>query len=378
MIMIMNRHILRIATALLSGQLVFLSLGCAPGKQEKGSGPSQETVINSKVGLSPEAVRTAGVRTAAVERRTFLPSVKATGSVSFDRKRYVRVSPRVAGRVEKVLALPGDRVAAGQLLFELFSSELMAIEAEYVQIHGRVMGGAKTRTEEDAALDAELLASTETKLRLLGFAEPDLASLRSARAPLPTFGVHAPIAGTIVETEVLPGSAVEAGNCLAELADLSALWAIAEVYEKDLAAVAPGAKAEMTVSAYPGEVFTGTLTQVGSVMDAQTRTVKCRLEVGNAAGRLKPGMFAEIRIFASAQILFLAIPEEAIRTTEGRAVVFVETAAGQYARRAVETGRAVDGFVEVLKGLLAGERVVTAGSFDVKAEMLKGSLEGEK
>jgi multidrug efflux pump subunit AcrA (membrane-fusion protein) len=113
-------------------------------------------------------------------------------------------------------------------------------------------------------------------------------------------------------------------------------------------------------------------------MDAQTRTVKCRLEVGNAAGRLKPGMFAEIRIFASAQISFLAIPEEAIRTTEGRAVVFVETAAGQYARRAVETGRAVDGFVEVLKGLLAGERVVTAGSFDVKAEMLKGSLEGEK
>jgi RND family efflux transporter MFP subunit len=378
MIMIANRHVTPIAAALMSGLLVLLGLACAPEKQAEGGGPSQEAVTNAEVSLSPEAVRTAGIQTAVVELRAFLPSVKATGSVSFNRKSYVRVSPRVAGRVEKVFALPGDRVAAGQLLFEIFSSEMMAVEAEYVQIHGRVAGGARIRTAEDATLDAELLASTETKLRHLGFAEQDFVSLRAARAPLPTLGVRAPIAGTIIETEALPGSAVEAGSCLAELADLSALWVIAEVYEKDLAAVAPGAKAEMTVAAYPGNVFAATLTQVGSVMDEQTRTVKCRLEVGNPAGRLKPGMFAEIRIFASGPISILAVPEEAVRTTEGRAVVFVETAAGRYARRSVETGRASDGFVEILKGLSAGERVVTSGSFDVKAEMLKGSLEGEK
>lgn len=375
----MNRRTTRIAAAaLLAGLFLFLIQACAPGKQEKGGGGTGEPEMQSEVALSAGAVRTAGVQTAAVERLTFLTSVKATGSVSFNRKKYVRVSPRVAGRVERVLALPGDRVAAGQLLFELFSPGLMAVEAEYVQIQGRVAGAARTRSAEDAALDAELLASTETKLRLLGFAEPDFASLRSARVPLPTFGVHAPIAGTIVETEVMPGGAVEAGSCLAELADLSALWVLADVYEKDLAAVAPGAKAEMTVAAYPGEVFAASLTQVGSVMDEQTRTVKCRLEVGNPAGRLKPGMFAEIRIFASGKIAFLAVPEEAVRTAEGRAVVFVETTAGRYARRAVETGRVAEGFVEILKGLSAGERVVTAGSFDVKAEMLKSTLEGEK
>ncbi|MBE3129415.1 MAG: efflux RND transporter periplasmic adaptor subunit [Acidobacteria bacterium] len=375
----MNRCATRIAAAtLLAGLFLFIIQACAPGKREGGGGPSEETVTNSEVSLGAEAVRTAGIQTAAVERRTFLTSVKATGSVSFNRKKYVRVSPRVAGRVERVLALPGDRVAAGQVLFELFSPGLMAVEAEYVQIHGRVTGASRVRTAEDAALDAELLASTETKLRLLGFEEPDFASLRSARVPLPTFGVRAPIAGTIVETEVLPGSAVEAGSCLAELADLSTLWVLADIYEKDLAAVVPGAKAEIAVAAYPGEVFAGSLTQVGSVMDEQTRTVKCRLEVGNLAGRLKPGMFAEVRIFASGKIAFLAVPEEAVRTAEGKAVVFVETAAGRYAWRAVETGRAAEGFVEILKGLSAGERVVTAGSFDVKAEMLKGTLEGEK
>jgi len=377
--MTMNRWLTRIAAAALSaGLLFFVFQACAPGAKETGDGQSEEALSKGEVLLSPEAARTARVQTAAVELRTFLTSVKATGSVSFNRKKYVRVSPRVAGRVEKVLALPGDRVAAGQILFELFSPELMAVEAEYVQMHGRAAASSRSRTAEDAELDAELLASTEGKLRLLGFEDADLVALRSTRTPLPALSVRAPISGTVVETEVLPGSAVEPGACLAEVADLSTLWVLAGVYEKDLAAVAPGAKAEMTVTAYPGEVFAGVLTQVGSVMDEQTRTVKCRLEVGNPAGRLKPGMFAEIRIFASGQISFLAVPEEAVRTTEGRAVVFVETAAGRYARRAVETGRAAGGFVEILKGLSAGERVVTAGSFDIKAEMLKGSLEGEK
>ena len=377
--MTMNRWLTRIVAAALSAGLLFFAFqACAPGAKETGDGQAGETLTKGEVVLSPEAARTARVRTAAVELRTFLTSVKATGSVSFNRKKYVRVSPRVAGRIEKVLALPGDRVAAGQILFELFSPPLMAVEAEYVQMHGRAAAASRSRTAEDARLDAELLASTEGKLRLLGFEDADFVTLRSTRTPLPTLSVRAPISGTVVETEVLPGSAVEAGACLAEVADLGTLWVLADVYEKDLAAVAPGAKAEMTVAAYPGETFGGSLTQVGSVMDEQTRTVKCRLEVGNPAGRLKPGMFAEIRIFASGKISFLAVPEEAVRTAEGKAVVFVETAPGRYARRAVETGRAADGFLEILKGLSAGERVVTSGSFDVKAEMLKGSLEGEK
>ena len=304
--------------------------------------------------------------------------MRATGSVSFNRKKYVRVSPRIAGRVEKVLALPGDRVAAGEVLFELFSPGLMAVQAEYVQIQGRVAAASPSRIAEDAALDNELLASTAAKLRLLGFEEPDFVSLRSARAPLPVLGVRAPISGTVIETEVMAGSAVEPGTCLAELADLTTLWVLADVYEKDLAAASPGARAELTFAAYPGEVFPGTLTQVGPVMDGQTRTVKCRLEVRNPDGRLKPGMFADARIFAAKPVSFLAVPEEAVRTAEGKAVVFVETGAGTYARRVIEKGRTLEGFVEIVKGLSAGERVVTAGSFDIKAEMFKGAAEGER
>ncbi len=377
--MTMNRSVTRIAAAALSaGILFFIFQACSPGARQIGDGPAEDSATKSEVVLGPEAARTARVQTAAVELRTFRTSVKATGSVSFNRKKYVRVSPRVAGRIEKVLALPGDRVAAGEIMFELFSPALMAVEAEYVQIQGRVAAASRSRIAEDIKLDEELLASTAAKLRLLGFEEPDFVSLSSARAPLPAQGVRAPISGTVVETEVMAGSAVEPGTCLAEVADLTTLWILADVYEKDLAAASPGAKAELSFAAYPGEVFTGALTQVGPVMDDQTRTVKCRLEVRNPDGRLKPGMFADVRIFAAEPVSFLAVPEEAVRTAEGKAVVFVETAAGAYARRDIEKGRTVEGFVEILKGLSAGERVVTAGSFDVKAEMFKGAAEGER
>lgn len=376
--MTMNRCARRIAAAALSaGSLFFFFQACAPGARQNGDGPPEETVTKSEVVLSPEAARTARIQTAAVELRTFLTSVKATGSVSFNRKKYVRVSPRIAGRVEKVLALPGDRVAAGQVLFELFSPGLMAVEAEYLQIHGRVAAASGSRPAEDAKLDDELLASTAAKLRLLGFEGPDFESLLSAHAPLPAFGVRAPISGTVVETEVMAGSAVEPGTCLAEVADLTTLWVLADVYEKDLAAASPGAKAELTFAAYPGEVFSGVLTLVGPVMDDRTRTVKSRLEVRNPDGRLKPGMFADVRIFGARPISFLAVPEEAVRMVEGKTVVFVETGEGTYTRRDIEKGRTVEGFVEIVKGLSASERVVTAGSFDVKAEMFKGAAEGK-
>jgi len=374
--MTMNRCVIRIAAAVSAGWLFFGFSACSRGAKKEGEGQSEGTRAKSEVVLSAEAARTARVETAAVELRTFLTSVRATGSVSFNRKKYVRVSPRIAGRVEKVLALPGDRVAAGEVLFELFSPGLMAVQAEYVQIQGRVSAASRSRIAEDAALDDELLASTAAKLRLLGFEEPDFVSLRSARAPLPVLGVRAPISGTVIETEVMAGSAVEPGTCLAEIADLTTLWVLADVYEKDLAAASPGARAELTFSAYPGEVFPGALTQVGPVMDDQTRTVKCRLEVRNPDGRLKPGMFADARIFAAKPVSFLAVPEEAVRTAEGKEVVFVETGPGTYARRVIEKGRTVEGFVEIVKGLSAGERVVTAGSFDVKAEMFKGAAEG--
>jgi RND family efflux transporter MFP subunit len=295
-----------------------------------------------------------------------------------NQKKYVKITPRTPGRVEKVFAFEGDRVRAGQDLFWLWSPDIMAAQAEYLQILARVPSGGRSASSDDEKLHASLLGSAETRLRLMGFEEADFTSLRTNRDARPVLAIRAPIAGTIVESEVAAGETAETGTSLCAIADLTSLWVQVHVFEADLASVAVGASVELTVAAYPGEVFHGSLTMVGSLMDEATRTVNGRVEAANPAGKLKPGMFAEVRIIARDPLKMLAVPEQAVRTIAGKTVVFISGPGGTFARRDVKTGRTVEGFVEILEGLKEGESVVTDGSFDVKAELLKGTLEGEK
>ncbi|MEN6310130.1 MAG: efflux RND transporter periplasmic adaptor subunit [Acidobacteriota bacterium] len=364
-------------TLILAGCFPILFLACTgrPAGRDAAPEAAGETAAGAVV-LTAEAAATAGIKTAAVEMRTFHPSVKASGTVVLNQKRYVKVTPRVPGRVEKVFVTEGDQVRAGQDLFWLWSTEAMAAQAEYLQILGRVAPAGRPASE-DEKLHADLLASAEARLRFMGFSDADLASLRSTRQALPVLAVRAPLAGTIVEAEAAVGTAAETGTCLCAVADLTSLWVQVNIFEADLAAVEVGAEAELTVTAYPGRVFRGRLAQVGAFIDEATRTVKGRLEAANPGGRLKPGMFGEVRLVAREAVTFLAVPEEAVRTIDGKTVVFVPAGGGRYVRRDVATGRAADGWIEILSGLQAGETVVTGGSFDVKAEMLKGTLEGE-
>jgi RND family efflux transporter MFP subunit len=362
----------------LVGFPLILFQACAGRPGERREAQSEKTDSGGQVVLTADAAKTAGIRTEIVQLRTFYPAVKASGTVALNQRKYVKVTPRVPGRIERVFAFEGDRVQAGQDLFWLWSPDLMAVQAECLQILSRVPSGAKGHAAEDEKLQESLLRSTEARLKLMGFEEADLASLRTNRQALPVLAVRAPIGGTIVEAEAAVGSFVEIGTCLGSIADLTSLWVQVNIFEKDLASVAPGARAEIEVAAYPGEVFQGTLIMVGSLMDESTRTVKGRVEAANAAAKLKPGMFADVRIIAKDPVTILAVPEQAVRTIAGKAVVFLPGPGGTFVRRDIRKGRTVEGYIEVVEGLKEGERVVTDGSFDIKAEMLKGTLEGEK
>ena len=364
--------------AALAVAALLLVPACAGKPGESREDPAAAKAEGGKVTLTADAARTAGIKTEAVQIRILHPSVKASGTVALNQKRYVKITPRTPGRVEKVFIFEGDRVRAGQDLFCLWSPDIMAAQAEYLQILARVPSGAKAASSDDEKLHASLIGSAESRLRLMGFEPSDLASLRSSGQALPVLTIRAPIAGTVVETDAVVGSAAEAGTCLGAIADLTTLWVQAYIFEVDLVSVAIGAKAELTIAAYPGEVFQGTLTQVGSLMDETTRTVKGRVEAANPAGRLKPGMFAEVRIISKDPLTMLSVPERAVRTIAGKTVVFVSGPDGTFVRRDIKTGREIEGYVEILEGLKEGENVVTDGSFDVKAEMLKGTLEGEK
>ena len=215
-----------------------LACACKAKPVESGETQAPAKTAEGTVTLSPEASRTAGIKTQEAKVLSFRPAVKASGTVALNQKAFVRVTPRVAGRVEKVSAFEGDRVRAGQELFRLWSPELMAVQAEYLQILARDAGPA-----EEAKLQEGLVRSTESRLRLMGFAEEDLAALRSGRQALPALVVRAPIAGTVVEVDAAAGSAVEPAAALAAVADLSTLWVQVNLFERDLGAVAPGAAA---------------------------------------------------------------------------------------------------------------------------------------
>ncbi len=189
--------------------------------------------------------------------------------------------------------------------------------------------------------------------------------------------VRAPFGGTVIESGVVTGDAVELGSGLFRLADPSVLWACLHIQEKDLGALKPGGEVVLKTQAYPGQEFRGRLALVGDAVEEATRTVEGRVEIPNPAGRLKAGMYVEASVAAAGGRRALVVPEEAVQDDEGRSVVFVKTGERTFARRAVRTGERFDGSVEVLEGLADGETVVVSGSFLLESEIRKGALEDE-
>lgn len=314
----------------------------------------------------------AGVRTEPVVTRPMVDQLPATGTLTVDPRRLVRVVARVQGLAEEVLAYEGDRVRADQPLLRLSSTPFMAAQAEVLQAAQRMEGATEQRDRE---LAAALMDAARLKLTLMGMADAELETLRREKRLLPHLIVRAPRSGTILSGEAVPGAAFDNGAPLFTLADLSILQARADLYDEHLALLRPGTGARVEVHAYPGRPFPGRILAVADVMDEASGTAKVRIEVPNPEGLLKPGMFADITFTLPGGEPVPAVPEKALRTMDGRTVVFVPEE-GRYVRREVRIGRKAGGWAEIVEGVRTGERVVVEGSLGVKGELMKGGLEG--
>lgn len=314
----------------------------------------------------------AGVRTEPMGARSMEGQLPASGTLSVDPRRLVQVGARVQGRAEEVLAFEGDRVAADQPLLRLSSTPFMAAQAEVLQAARRLEGASEPRDRE---LAAALMDAAQLKLKLMGLADAELEVLRRDERLQPLLTVRAPRSGTILHSEAVSGAAFENGAPLFTLADLSVLQAQADLYDEHLARLKPGAGARVEVHAYPGRPFTGRLLAVGDIMDAASGTAKVRIEVPNPEGLLKPGMFADITFTLPGGEPVAAVPEAALRTMDGRTVLFV-LEEGRFVQRQVRAGRRAGGWVEIVEGARIGEQVVVEGSLGVKGELMKGGLEG--
>lgn len=322
-----------------------------------------------------------GVVTAPVQSEQVADYLDLPGHVEADPTRVVRVYPPVSGRLAAVEVRPADRVQQGQVLAILASSDVAAARMTFRQAqadaelkqrslaraallyeHQIIALREYQQAQTDAAMAAAALQSAIERLELLGV---DTASVSDQLA------VRAPRAGVITEVGAAPGEYVKSldnANPLCTIADLSTVWVVGDVYEKDLATLRVGDPADVVASAYPDEPRRGRIAAVASTLDTATRTLKVRVTLPNRGLRLKPNMFATIRVRRGVR-LAVVVPQSAVVREGTSAYVFVQTAPGHFARRPVTLGRDSDQRrVEVTSGLASGDTVVVEG-----AELLRAA-----
>lgn len=186
--------------------------------------------------------------------------------------------------------------------------------------------------------------------------------------------VKAPIDGVITERKSTAGESIAKDTEIYMISDPADLWVLAEIKERDIGQVKIGQAASFTVLAYPDESFHGKVVRIGNRIEEESRTLEVRIEVNNADGRLKPGMFADVEIVTTVQENVLLISDSALQTEGDNQIVFVALTEGKFEKRVVKTGMEQHGRLEVINGVKRGERIVTTGSFILKSEMLKGEL----
>jgi multidrug efflux pump subunit AcrA (membrane-fusion protein) len=308
-----------------------------------------------------------GVKTATVERKHLVRTIRTVGRVTYDETRLHHVHTKIGGYVERLHAnATGQVVKAGEPLLTIYSPELLASGQEYIlalKARDRLAGSSLPSIRDSGQ---DLVESARRRLLLYDLTPDQIEALgKTGEAPR-SMTLHAPISGHIVARNVTQGEKIEPGTTLLDIADLSRVWVLADVYEYELPFVHEGQSATITLSYMPGRSFEGRIALVYPVLAETTRTVKARIELANPDLELKPEMYAEVEIRSDLGER-LIVPETAVLSTGERDIVFVDRGEGYFEPRELRIGaRLPDGF-EVLQGLTEGETVVS-GNFFVDAE----------
>ena len=302
-----------------------------------------------------------------------------TGRVSYNEDALARIAAPVAGRIGSVSARIGDDVLSGQALAVIQSPQVAAAAADVAQdkarrIHDEQALARALRLFESGAGSAREVEEASASLQQTQAAEDRdsaaLALLGGARnSKDPSYVLRTPITGTVTERRASLGAGVQSDDAtsLFVVADLSSLWVVFDVFEQDVALVTRGASVAVTVPAFPGRTFLGTVEHVAASLDPTTRTAKVRVGISNPDRALLPEMFARVSV-RSHSTPVVAVDPQAVILKGAKAFVFVETAPKQFERREVVVGYRSEGMVQIRSGLVAGERVAVRGSLLLDAQ----------
>jgi membrane fusion protein, heavy metal efflux system len=346
--------------------------------------PAGDVVIT----LTPDAVERAGLKTGSVTTGTSSMDVRLPGVVEPNAYRQVAVTPLVNGRVTRVAAQLGARVRKGETMAEIYSPALAEARTKYISAQAMLDAhdlelqrtqklaeiGAASRQElerlhaEHAAQIAEV-NSARSQLELLGVSAPATQE-QAGNTVTATTNVPAPIDGVVTERTANVGLNVDGATKLFTVVDLSTVWIVADVYERDFSRVRVGSDATITTPAYPDATQRGRVSYIDPQVNAATRTAKVRIEIANPRGDLRLGMYADVAIVTGEATATITIPRTSIQQIGNRSVVYLSDPQqpGRFVERAVTLGVSSGGQVEVVSGLQPGDVVVTEGSFFVRAE----------
>jgi Cu(I)/Ag(I) efflux system membrane fusion protein len=323
----------------------------APGPMGSNASPS--------VTLSGAVVQNMGVRTTKVERGALWKHIRTVGRVEYDETRLAHVHPRAAGWIEGLtLRAEGEPVKKGQTLAALYAPDILSAQVDFlIAIEPQGQGARKVKVDKARNL-----------LRLLDVPEAVIRDIEKTGETRNTVPVLAPADGIVTQLMAREGMYVTPGSEMFTIADLSDVWVMVDVFEHQLAWVAPGMKAQISVPAYPGRTWEGVVDYLYPDLDPKTRTLRVRLVFPNPQRELKPNMFADVAIDAGSTKDVLKIPRDALIVTGERQSVVKALGEGRFQPVDVVTGMQTDGQVEILSGLNEGDEIVVSGQFLIDSE----------
>jgi len=337
-------------------------------RDEMGGMEGMDMGSSGSARMTADQMREFGVTFDFVEERTLETEVRTVGIVDFDETRVTAVSPRFGGFIERLhVDFTGKPVRAGQPLVEIYSPELVAAQEELLLAARLQETLGQTGVPGVPNGSTDLVGAARQRLALWDISDAQIQEiLRNGRARR-TLTLHASASGIVVGKHVLAGQAVQAGERLYTIADLSRVWILAALREADAAAVQEGSVASIEVAAFAARPISGRVEYVYPTVQEDARTLQARIAVRNPDLRLKPGMYATVRI-SSPLRRALAVPLSAVVDTGERRVVFVDMGNGEIMTHEVEIGLTTGDYAEVLAGLEPGQRVVTSAQFLIDSE----------
>lgn len=357
---------------------IYASRGKVPATDAAGHnhGAAAAADAAQPVMLTAEQARRIGVTYASVERGALNPEVRTVAQVTFDETRVRSVSLKFDGWIERLFVdFTGREVHAGEPLVSMYAPMLLSAEEELV-IASRLARDVADKDASAAANAQSLLRAARQRLLNWDVPSAEVERVERTGEVQKSLLIRAPYSGVVVDKLVVQGQRVMAGDALFRLADLSVVWVEGEVFEQDLPSVRLGQAVDVELQALPGSVRRGRIVFLQPTVSSETRTVRVRVELDNANGELKPGMYATILIRTTGRTPVLHVPRSAVLSTGRRDLVFVQRADGMLEPRDIVRGIATDDRVEVKSGLRIGEIVVASATFLVDAESNLGSLLG--